>query len=227
MKDYYSDKLSAEHLRQCYEIAPPRVRQYLAAEIQHVVNKIRPSDIVLELGCGYGRVLEKICAKAKTVIGIDTSGASLQHAKRLLAGLSNCQIFQMNAIALGFKDRAFDVVVCIQNGISAFKVDKRDLIRESIRVTRAGGIALFSSYSDRFWKDRLEWFELQAKEGLIGEIDHKATGNGVIACIDGFRATTVGPAEFITLTSKFDVTTRIYEVDDSSVFCEISANPIS
>lgn len=226
MKGYYSNKLSAEQLRRCYEVAPPRVRQYLAAEIQHVVNKIRPSDIVLELGCGYGRVLEKICAKAKTVVGIDTSGASLEHAKRLLAGFSNCHLFQMNAIALGFKDRYFDVVVCIQNGISAFNVDKRDLIKESIRVTRAGGITLFSSYSDRFWKDRLEWFKLQSSEGLIGEIDHDATGDGVIVCKDGFRATTVSPAEFVSLISEFNITAKINEVDDSSVFCEILAGLI-
>ena len=52
----------------------------------------------------------------------------------------------MDAAALGFRDRVFDVVVCIQNGISAFKVDRRALIAEAIRVTRPGGSVLFSSY---------------------------------------------------------------------------------
>ncbi len=54
MSNYYNDKLSAERLVRVYDIAPPRIRKYLDAEIEHVVKKIRQSDIVLELGCGYG-----------------------------------------------------------------------------------------------------------------------------------------------------------------------------
>ncbi|MFQ6087881.1 MAG: class I SAM-dependent methyltransferase [Candidatus Methanofastidiosia archaeon] len=221
IKSYYLNKLSAERLQQCYDIAPPRAKQYLDAEIQYVVNKIRPSDIVLELGCGYGRVLEKLSARAKMVIGIDISQASLELAKKLLSRISNFHLFQMNAIALGFRDRSFNVVICIQNGISAFKVSHRDLIRESIRVTQAGGMILFSSYSDKFWKDRLEWFHLQSKKGLIGEIDWDATRDGVIVCKDGFKATTVRTSEFLSLTSEFDIKPKIEEVDDSSIFYEI------
>ena len=44
-KSYYSDKLSAEKLRQCYQIAPLRVKQYFNAEIQYVLDKIKPSDM--------------------------------------------------------------------------------------------------------------------------------------------------------------------------------------
>jgi 2-polyprenyl-6-hydroxyphenyl methylase/3-demethylubiquinone-9 3-methyltransferase len=72
-ENYYLNQLSAEQLQQCYEIAPPRVKQYLDVEIQHVMNKISPSDVVLELGCGYSRVLEKLALKAREVVGIDTS----------------------------------------------------------------------------------------------------------------------------------------------------------
>jgi SAM-dependent methyltransferase len=127
----------------------------------------------------------------------------------------------MDAVALAFRDGIFDVVACIQNGISAFKVDQRALVAESIRVARPGGRVLFSSYSERFWRDRLEWFRLQSEHGLLGEIDPEATGDGVIVCKDGFKATTIGPDEFFSLTSGFDVHRRIEEVDESSIFCEI------
>lgn len=60
MFGYYSDRLAAEWLRLCYEIAPPRVKQYFEAKIDFVLNKIKPSDLVLELGCDYGRVLQKV-----------------------------------------------------------------------------------------------------------------------------------------------------------------------
>jgi 2-polyprenyl-6-hydroxyphenyl methylase/3-demethylubiquinone-9 3-methyltransferase len=66
----------------------------------------------------------------------------------------------MNAIELGFGNRQFDMVICIQNGISAFKVDQQKLIKEAMRVTRSGKTILFSSYSERFWEDRLEWFRV-------------------------------------------------------------------
>jgi 2-polyprenyl-6-hydroxyphenyl methylase/3-demethylubiquinone-9 3-methyltransferase len=127
----------------------------------------------------------------------------------------------MNALLLGFKDKCFDLVACIQNGISAFKVDQEELLREALRVTRPGGRVLFSSYSEKFWPDRLNWFRIQSDHGLLGEIDDKATGDGIIVCKDGFRATTVGPADFCRLTSGIGIACTIEEVDESSIFCEM------
>ncbi len=221
MPGYYADKLSTQRLKRCYELAPPRVRQYLEAEIRFVLDRIKPSDAVLELGCGYGRVLERLTGAAETVVGIDTSLASLRLAGNLLKGPRPCHLLAANAAALGFADGVFDVVVCIQNGISAFGVHPLALIRESVRVTGPGGVILLSSYSERFWDHRLEWFELQAAEGLLGTIDHERTGNGLIVCEDGFRATTVTPGEFRTLAGSVGIEPVITEVDGSSLFCEL------
>lgn len=217
---YYSDKLFAEKLKRVYEIATPRVRQYLEAEIEHVLSRISSSDEVLELGCGYGRVLGRLSEKAKTAFGIDTSCASLKLAKELVG--ESCLLVQMDAAALGFTNGVFDIVVCIQNGISAFKVVPLKLAQEAVRVTKRGGKVLFSSYSEKFWEPRLEWFELQAAEGLIGEIDYDETGDGVIVCKDGFRATTFSPDDFTSLASTLRLEAEIEEVDESSIFCEIS-----
>ncbi|MHA2231478.1 MAG: class I SAM-dependent methyltransferase, partial [Candidatus Hodarchaeales archaeon] len=75
-----------------------------------------------------------------------------------------------------------------------------------------------------FWDERLEWFELQAKEGLLGEIDWDETRNGTIVCKDGFRATTVSPADFTLLAADLHVQAAIEEVDNSSIFCTITAS---
>ncbi len=221
MQGYYSEKLSAERLQLCYEIAPPRVKQYLEAEIEFVLDKIRQTDLVLELGCGYGRVLQKLVEKAKTVFGIDTSRASLFLVEKTIGKIPSLHLSVMNAVELGFSDRKFDTVICIQNGISAFKVNKRKLIEEAIRVTRSGGTILFSSYSEHFWEDRLEWFRLQSEYGLIGEIDENVSKDGIIVCKDGFRCDTIGPDEFISFTSNYGIESIITEVDGSSIFCEI------
>jgi ubiquinone/menaquinone biosynthesis C-methylase UbiE len=127
----------------------------------------------------------------------------------------------MNSAFMGFSDRSFDLTICIQNGISAFAVDQKVLFQEAVRVTKSAGIVLFSSYSERFWNDRLEWFEAQSANGLIGPIDHQATGNGVIVCKDGFRATTVDAEGFRALASAVNLVPSIVEVDNSSIFCEI------
>ena len=221
MDQYYSEKLSAAKLKRCYEIASPRVKQYLKAEINHILTRVRSSDIILEMGCGYGRVIKYICPHVQTVFGIDTSFSSLKMARYELHPCPNIHLARMNAVSMGFADKIFDITICIQNGLSAFKVDQAALVKEAVRVTRSGGMVFFSSYSEKFWNDRLDWFRMQADEGLLGKIDEEQTGHGTIVCDDGFRAVTVSPEEFISLTEKAGVTAEITEVDNSSIFCEI------
>ena len=223
--NYYSEKLSSEKLKRVYEIATPRVQQYLDAEINHVIQKIHPTDLVLELGCGYGRIFPSLSKKSKSVFGIDTYFSSLQLGKEMFGNISNCFFAQMNAVQLAFPASTFDVVIGIQNGISAFHVNQPELIRESIRVTKPNGVVLFSSYSEKFWKFRLEWFQLQTEEGLLGEIDYEKTHDGKIVCKDGFTATTVSNQSFHELTADIKNTSvKTEEVDESSIFCEITKN---
>jgi 2-polyprenyl-6-hydroxyphenyl methylase/3-demethylubiquinone-9 3-methyltransferase len=219
--NYYSETLAAEKLKQCYDIAPLRVKQYLEAEINYVLQKIKPADIVLELGCGYGRVLSVLAAKAKRVTGIDTSSASIEYGKKLFYNLSNCHFILMDANSLSFPGETFDVVICIQNGISAFHVDRKQLIKESIRVTKKGGTVLFSTYSEKFWKHRLEWFKLQSEAGLLGEIDYSKTGSGTIVCKDGFTAYTLSIKDLRELCSGINADVKFTDVDGSSLFCEM------
>lgn len=218
---YYSKKLSGERLRRCYEVAPARARQYLEAEIRHAVEHLRPEDRVLELGCGHGRVARRLASAARRVVGIDTAYESLTLARKLARSGEACEYLCMDAVALAFAAGSFDAVLCLQNGICAFGVDQASLLGETLRVTREGGLVLFSSYSDKFWPHRLAWFEAQAAEGLIGPVDRTVSGNGVIVCKDGFRAGRMTPGDFHRLTSRMGVNADVAEVDESSVFCEI------
>ncbi len=221
MRSYYSEKLSGERLRKCYEIAPARVQRYLEAEIVFVAGKLRPTDTVLELGCGYGRVALRLAQVAARVVGIDTSSASLALARRIAGPEPRCEFLRMNASALTFEDEAFDAVVCVQNGICAFAVDPENLVRQALRVVRPGGMALFSTYAAGFWSERLRWFETQAAAGLLGEIDYERTRDGTVVCKDGFRAGTFSPEAFRLLASRIHTECTITTVDESSVFCEI------
>lgn len=221
MTSYYDDTLSGERLKRCYELAPPRVQAYLTAEVEHVCARLGAADRVLELGCGHGRVLRELAVVAREAVGIDTSLASLQAARGYLAGAGNVRLAAMDASAPGFRCGEFDLVCCVQNGISAFHTDERGLLGLAVELTRPGGRVLASSYADGFWEHRLEWFRIQAANGLIGPIDEAATGGGVIVCRDGFTATTVTPGRFAALARGLGRRVTIDVVNDSAVFCEI------
>jgi len=219
MSEYYEDRLSAEELRKCYEIAPPRIRRYLEAEASFVMKCTQGSRRVLELGCGYGRVMKRAAVHVGFAVGCDTSRSSLRFAESYMRPRRNFGLVCASASCLPFRAGAFDAVFCIQNGISAFGVNHQELVSEAIRITKDGGQMLFSSYSHRIWKDRLAWFRAQSEAGLIGEIDEAETGRGTIVCRDGFRATTVSKKEFGRLFSDASTNTRFKEIDGSSIFC--------
>jgi len=227
MRGYYGERLSGLRLRQCYEVAPPRVKQYLEAEIEFVLQRLDPDDAVLELGCGYGRVAARLADKVRCFVGIDTSAGSLALARELLSSDSRCEFLQMDALELAFGDSEFDRILCVQNGICAFGVDQKTLLQEALRVARPGGSVLFSTYSERFWEDRLGWFEAQAAAGLLGAIDHERTEKDTIVCEDGFRAGIVSPQAWRTLAGALGVNAAISEMDASSAWCEIVVEKVA
>jgi SAM-dependent methyltransferase len=226
MSGYYRNRLAGARLRRCYEIASPRVQQYLEEEIQKLLEVLRPRDVVLELGCGYGRVAHRLLAKASRVTGIDTSEESLAAVREFSAPNSRVTFVCMDAVQLGFASGSFDAVVCVQNGICAFQVDPEALVRESLRVSKPGGQVIVSTYADRFWPHRLAWFEAQAAAGLLGPIDRERSRDGTIVCTDGFRAGRMPPDELRSLADRVGVRATIEEVDRSSVFCRFDV-PVS
>ena len=221
VKGYYAEKLAGRRLERCYEVAPPRVRQYLEAEIRYVLKQIRPSHRVLELGCGYGRVTERIARAARLAVGIDSAWESLERAQERVEVGRRCAYAYMNACRLGFVDQTFHMTVCVQNGICVFGVDPEQLLAEALRVTRMEGIVLFSTYADRFWPERLAWFEAQAAEGLIGPLNRVASREGTIVCKDGFHSGRKTKEELLSLSADLEKKGRVEEVDGSSLFLRI------
>ena len=222
MKGYYKERLASSRLRQVYELCTPRIRQYLKAELDYALTHLNQDDLVLDLGCGYGRQFPDLCNKAGFVVGIDSSAESLALGNAYLKEISNYLLIEMSARKLLFPDESFDVVLCLQNGISAFHVEKHKLVREAIRVTKRGGRVLFTSYSEKIWEERLKWFQRQSEAGLLGPIDDEKTQNGNIVCTDGFTSTTINEEMFQELIKGIpEISATITEVDDSCIFLTI------
>lgn len=220
---YYAKKLGGIRLEKIYELANARVRRYLRAEIDHIASMLESGMNILELGCGYGRVLSAFSNRVKEAWGIDNSAESLALAARRYPDL---HLRHMDAGHLEFDDDIFDLVFGAQNLISACKVEPKQLLLEAMRVTKPGGRVILTSYASQFWPHRLEWFRTQADHGLLGEIDDQATGDGVIVCTDGFKATTFSLDDFIKLASLCNAEADFYTIDDSSVVLEVRVDKL-
>jgi tRNA G46 methylase TrmB len=68
---YYKRKLCGARLRKCYDEAPEKIQKYLESEIQFVISKIHGKQLVLELGCGYGRAMKKVSSSVSWIMGND------------------------------------------------------------------------------------------------------------------------------------------------------------
>ena len=216
MRNYYAESLNSQKLFQVYDTALPRVRQYLEAEIDFVRQRLTGRERVLELGAGYGRIVRELAPCCARIVGMDISPDSVRLGEAYLKDFPNAEMVAMDVHRMQF-DQPFDVVLCLQNGLSAMGADG-DTVREILGILAPGGTAFFSTYSAGFWNHRVAWFQEQADKGLLGELDMEQTRDGVIVCKDGFRATTQTPEDYEAIGRGSGCSYEIAEVDGSSLF---------
>ena len=215
--NYYAQNLNSQKLFKVYETRISRVKQYLEAEISYVRNNLTGSERVLELGAGYGRIVKELAGSCESIVGIDISQESVLLSKEYLQDSPNAEILTMDVNNLTFQEK-FDVILCLQNGLSAMKITSSDMIERILGMVVNGGKVYFSTYSERFWEYRLMWFKEQAEKGLLGELDLIKTKNGVIICEDGFKAITHTPKDLKMIGNLSGFQYQIQEVDESSIF---------
>ncbi|NLN49073.1 MAG: class I SAM-dependent methyltransferase [Clostridiales bacterium] len=219
--DYYAKSLNARKLFDVYQTKHKRVKQYLNAEIDFVKNNLIATEQVLELGAGYGRIVKELAPHCREIIGIDISEDNVMFGKEYLQNIKNANLIAMNAHNIKF-DCSFDAVLCLQNGLSAMRIEPISYIKQLVNIVKQGGRVFISTYSPKFWEYRLLWFQEQADKGLLGEIDMEKTKNGVIICKDGFRATTHSYDELNAIGEASGFGYEVTEVDDSSIFLVIN-----
>ena len=172
---------------------------------------------MLELGAGYGRIMNRLAPFAHSVVGIDISADSVARGREYLKNLPNCTLLEGDVHGMEY-DGGFNMVLCLQNGLSAIQGDPADTVERSLRAIVPGGEAFFSTYAPGFWEWRLAWFREQAEKGLIGELDMERTVSGRIVCKDGFTATTFSEDDLVTLGKKTGCPFRTETADGSSLF---------
>lgn len=103
---------------------------------------IQPHDHVLDIGCGHGRGLGELAARASAgrVVGADPSQLMIEVAgrrNRALVKAGRIDLAVAGVEALPFADAAFDKALCVH--VVYFWKDLAGPFREIARVLRPGG----------------------------------------------------------------------------------------
>lgn len=73
------------------------------------LTDVKPTGLVLDVGCGTGLLFDRIASTAKNVVGVDISKKSLLHAREHAKTAGNVSLVQADADHLPFKDNEFDI----------------------------------------------------------------------------------------------------------------------
>lgn len=130
----YTDYSARAHAAKYYAAGESAHRFYERLLGSTVVEKD-----VLELGSGAGSYANFLSAAgARNVVGIDISDVAIEQSR--LIARSNVQLMRMNAEAMTFPDKRFDVVC---GGAILHHLDMAAAVPEIRRVLRPNGAAIF------------------------------------------------------------------------------------
>ena len=115
--------------------------------MRYIGQYIKPGDRVLEVGAGTGRYSHALARQGYTVDAVELIGHNIDVFQNNIQPGENISITQGNALDLSaFSDNTYDITLLLGPLYHLYtKEDKRQALREAIRVTRPGGV-IFAAY---------------------------------------------------------------------------------
>lgn len=152
-----------------YSLGNPALLKQASEEIVDVLDAwhtLRSDAVMLDIGCGIGRLEQLLSSRVAEIQGIDISPGMIEAARRRCAGLGNVRFNTSNGRDLSaFADNSFDLLLAVDSfpylyGSGTALVEQH--FGEAYRVLRSGGhfVVLNLSYrgdpeADRHDVDRL------------------------------------------------------------------------
>ncbi len=134
-KTYYDEfSKSYDHSRQ------GGYHRFLDDAALSLLDPFLPTGRVLEIGCGTGRLLERLANRCEEATGVDLSPGMLLAARE--KGLN---VLEASAEALPFEESSFDLVYSFK--VLAHVREIIEAVHEAVRVTRPGGSIVLEFYN--------------------------------------------------------------------------------
>jgi ubiquinone/menaquinone biosynthesis C-methylase UbiE len=134
---------SSDYLRSCRS---EFWREVFSAELDYLLQRLRPGDEILSVGCGPALIESGLVERGFSVVGLDV-------AREAIAGVPDTlRTVVAPAEELPFADAAFDVVLFIVS--LQFIANDRQALSEARRVLRPGGrmIAMLLNPTSAFFR---------------------------------------------------------------------------
>jgi SAM-dependent methyltransferase len=131
--------------------------EFVAAGEQEIDEQLERADSVyglptrrlqaLDFGCGSGRLVHPLASRFERVVGVDVSPAMVEHARRVTAEFDNVELIvnatpTLEMLASGTFDFVYSHLV-LQHVPTLRLIEA--YVRELVRVTAPGGIALLQA----------------------------------------------------------------------------------
>lgn len=115
--------------------------------MRYIGQYIKPGDRVLEVGAGTGRYSHALARQGYAVDAVELIGHNIDVFQNNTQPGENISITQGNALNLSaFSDNTYDITLLLGPLYHLYATDdKRQALREAIRVTRPGGV-VFAAY---------------------------------------------------------------------------------
>jgi SAM-dependent methyltransferase len=149
---------------------------------------VGPSDEVVEIGCGVGRMTRPLAVRGRHVRALDVSPRMLEVARRNCRELGNVEFLQGDGVSLGeIGDDSADA--CVSHVVFQHIPDPQvtlGYVREIGRVLRPGGWAAFQISNDRAIHRRRTgreglriWLKARLGRGPRGQADPAWLGSAI------------------------------------------------
>ena len=137
-----------------------------AAEMLRGFSK--PDSVVLDLGCGLGRVAMYLAPFCRSLYAADASSAYCLRARSRLRHLSNVHVVKVDGRSLSyFPDNTFDLVYSWEVFVHATKQVVQRYLCEVKRVLKKGGVFYFHLPQPEISFPPFEWYSKDDLERLL------------------------------------------------------------
>lgn len=154
---------------------------------------------VLEIGCGIGTDLTRFARGGARVVGVDLSERAIRMARQNFDRLGlEAELKVADGGRLPYEDGRFDLVYC--HGVLQYAADPAAIVRESHRLLRSGGTAIFMVYNRSSW---LAWMSRVFGVGLEHDdapVFRLYTRQGFERLLAPFAALRIVPERFPVVT---------------------------